>query len=43
MKTRLTTLALLTATILMLASCATGRSKYGCPATAYKAKTTNKI
>jgi hypothetical protein len=43
MKTRLTTLALLTVTIVLLASCATGRSKYGCPATAYNYKHVNKI
>jgi hypothetical protein len=38
MKTRLKTFALLTATILVLASCATSRGKYGCPSVAYKAQ-----
>ena len=43
MKNKLKTVAVLAATALMLASCATSKGKYGCPATAYTQKASAKI
>lgn len=43
MKNKITSLVLLSVLTLSLTSCFTSRSKYGCPATSYKAAKSNKI
>ncbi|WP_262709645.1 hypothetical protein [Flaviaesturariibacter aridisoli] len=43
MKNKIASLVLLSALSLSLASCFTSRSKYGCPATAYKEAKSTKI
>jgi hypothetical protein len=42
MKNKLIAASLLTVMVISLSSCFASRSKYGCPATVYKAKTSNK-
>jgi len=43
MKNKIASLVLLSALTLGMMSCATSRSKYGCPSTAYKQPVSNKI
>ncbi|WP_460567068.1 hypothetical protein [Flaviaesturariibacter terrae] len=43
MRNKITSLVLLSALTLTLASCFTSRSKYGCPATAFKEVKSSKI